>query len=229
MPRCTFPSGVCSLLGRHVCGRSNCIQIRCVLSSQLGVTGTTRSPHARPIFRRVPSFLAHAIRARTGDPARLVYGIDSHGLLCGANNTYRNSTIDLTGKPYLYYLNALELLDATNLMYAKTVCVEACPGEQQLCGLEDLPCTNNQQYKCPYYRLAEQGLWGELPAVSLPSADEYWDQLPTATLDTCDSSFLQVCVCVCDYAHMRMQPTHVQTDTNVQLQQAWRHTVRNTL
>jgi hypothetical protein len=55
-----------------------------------------------------------------------VYGIDSRGLLCGSNNTYNGSVMDLTDKPNLYYLNALELLDAANIMYAKTVCVASC-------------------------------------------------------------------------------------------------------
>jgi hypothetical protein len=44
-----------------------------------------------------------------------VYAIDSHGLLCGANNTFNGSALDLTAQPHLYYLNALDLLDASNL------------------------------------------------------------------------------------------------------------------
>jgi choline transporter-like protein 2/4/5 len=77
-----------------------------------------------------------------------VYGLDSHGLLCGSNNTYKGSVMDLTDKPNLYYLEALELLDPTNLMYARAVCVSECPSTEELCSLSNLPCTNNTQYRC---------------------------------------------------------------------------------
>lgn len=83
-----------------------------------------------------------------GDPKRLVYGLDSNGLLCGSNNTYKDTVMDLTDKPNLYYLEALELLDPTNLMYAKAVCVSECPSTDELCSLSNLPCTNNTQYRC---------------------------------------------------------------------------------
>lgn len=78
---------------------------------------------------------------------RLIYAIDSHGLLCGANNTYRNATLDLTSRPNLYYLNALDLLDPTNMLYAKTVCVSSCPTAEELCDIGAVPCTNTSQYK----------------------------------------------------------------------------------
>eukprot|EP00879_Flechtneria_rotunda_P020927 GHRR01022035.1.p1 GENE.GHRR01022035.1~~GHRR01022035.1.p1 ORF type:complete len:473 (+),score=147.31 GHRR01022035.1:32-1420(+) len=136
-------------------------------------------------------FVVCGIAFGAGDPNRLIYGIDSHGLLCGSNNTYRNTSMDLTDKPNLYYLNALDLLDPTNLMYAKTVCVSDCPTSDDLCSISSLPCGNNSQYRCPYYRLAEQNLWGALPAVDANTAVMYWDQLPTAQLTGCDSSFLQ--------------------------------------
>lgn len=47
----------------------------------------------------------HSCASQTGDPRRLVYALDSRGLLCGANNTYRNGSVDLTGARNLYYLN----------------------------------------------------------------------------------------------------------------------------
>jgi choline transporter-like protein 2/4/5 len=68
-------------------------------------------------------------------------------MLCGVNNTYRNETIDLTRKPNLYYLNALDLLNPINMLYAKSVCVESCPTVEDLCSLESLPCTDDKQYK----------------------------------------------------------------------------------
>ncbi|KAF8064488.1 CHER1 [Scenedesmus sp. PABB004] len=127
-----------------------------------------------------------------GDPNRLVYAVDSSGLLCGSVNTVGNTTIDLTDRPNLYYLNALDLLTPSNLPYAKSVCVSACPTAEELCDVGALPCTRNEQYRCPYYRLVEGGLWGKLAAVNDTAAVAYWDQLPTATLDSCDGSFLAV-------------------------------------
>jgi choline transporter-like protein 2/4/5 len=81
-----------------------------------------------------------------GDPNRLIYAIDSRGMLCGSVNTHENTTVDLTDKPNLYYLNALDLLKVSNLMYAKTICVSSCPTPQELCSIGQLPCTRNEQY-----------------------------------------------------------------------------------
>lgn len=52
-------------------------------------------------------------------------------------------------------------------------------------------CTSG---RCPYYRTAEQGLWGKIPSVSSPADVDYWSKLSGATFDSakCDSSFLQV-------------------------------------
>lgn len=123
-----------------------------------------------------------------------MYGIDSRGLLCGSNNTYNGSVMDLTDKPNLYYLNALELLDAANIMYAKTVCVASCPTVQEQCAVGALPCTNASQYRCPYARTAEGGLWGKLPAAVAPTEVAYWGDLSSVTLDSaaCNGTFLQV-------------------------------------
>jgi hypothetical protein len=46
--------------------------------------------------------------------------------------------------------------------------------------------------RCPYYRFAEEGLYGKLSSVNSSAAVDYWDQLSTAQLDSCDASFLQV-------------------------------------
>lgn len=74
--------------------------------------GLTRKLAARPTFRAAPRRAA----PRAGDPRRLVYAVDSRGLLCGANQTYRNATLDLSGQPNLHYLNALDLLAPGNLV-----------------------------------------------------------------------------------------------------------------
>lgn len=82
-----------------------------------------------------------------GDLKRLIYGLDSYGLLCGANNTYKDTVMDFTDKPNLYYLEALELLDPANIMYAKTVCVSSCPTVAEQCSISSTPCTKNAQYR----------------------------------------------------------------------------------
>lgn len=57
--------------------------------------------------------------------------------------------------------------------------------------------------RCPYYRTAEQGLWGSLPSVSSDTDADYWTDLASATLnkDKCDSSFLQVSSRPADDSH----------------------------
>lgn len=60
----------------------------------------TRPGPSRPYPQSAPP-----PRCAAGDPRRLVYALDSRGLLCGTNNTYRAQGFDLTDKPNLYYLN----------------------------------------------------------------------------------------------------------------------------
>lgn len=123
-----------------------------------------------------------------------MYGLDSHGLLCGSNTTYKDTIMDLTGQPYLYYLDALELLDPANLMYARTVCVAECPSTEDLCSLQNLPCTNDTQYVCPYYRTADQDLWTRLPADVPPTETAYWSDLADVQIDKaqCSNDFVSV-------------------------------------
>jgi len=90
-----------------------------------------------------------------GDPQRIVYGVDSFGHYCGMVNTRVDGNvttqIDLRNAKKLYYLNPLELLDAENYQYAKTVCVKECPGAAVQCAPTDFPCQSEDQYICPYY------------------------------------------------------------------------------
>lgn len=122
-----------------------------------------------------------------------MYGLDSHGLLCGSNTTYKDTVMDLTGQPYLYYLDALELLEPANLMYARTVCMAECPSTEDLCSLHNLPCTNGTQYVCPYYRTADQDLWTRLPDVP-PTETAYWSDLADVQMDKaqCSNDFVSV-------------------------------------
>ncbi|GBF99304.1 choline transporter-like [Raphidocelis subcapitata] len=134
----------------------------------------------------VGMFVVAGIAFKEGDPRRLVYALDSRGLLCGTNNTYRDGSVDLTDRPNLYYLNALDLLDPVTLPYAKSVCVADCPSDFHRCSIGALPCTLTEQYRCPYYRFAEAGLYGRLAnATGAQPADAdtaYYAELASAAL-----------------------------------------------
>jgi choline transporter-like protein 2/4/5 len=81
-----------------------------------------------------------------GDATRLIFGMDSYGMQCGAINTFKNSTIDLRDYKEKYYLNPLDLLSLTNIPYAKSVCVKQCPSVADICNASSLPCTKANQY-----------------------------------------------------------------------------------
>lgn len=51
-----------------------------------------------------------------------------------------------------------------------------------------LPC-NTRPNRCPYYRFAEDGVYGLLPSVNSTDT-EYWGALSGATLTSCNASFL---------------------------------------
>lgn len=92
-----------------------------------------------------------------GDPARIVFGLDSYGNYCGSLNMRDNGTrvVDLRNATKLLYTNPLELMDPTNYQYASSICVEECPSAATVCNMTDLPCTHNTQYVCPYYTYSE--------------------------------------------------------------------------
>lgn len=137
-------------------------------------------------------FIVCGLAFRDGDANRLVYATDSKGFLCGTVNVWRNTTINLTDYPNLYYLNALELLDPVNIPYAKSICVKECPGADVVCNSSSLPCTDSKQYMCPYYLFAEDSLYGYLAGVN--NSDvlnyQYYLQLATANTAKCDTGFL---------------------------------------
>ncbi|DBA72774.1 hypothetical protein WJX79_010106 [Trebouxia sp. C0005] len=120
-----------------------------------------------------------------GKPERLEYGVDSYGNLCGVKNDWDGTGgPDLTLKTKLYYLNPLELLNPETVDTAKAICVEECPAAADVCGIAEFPCTTAAQYRCPYYRTAEDGLYGTLTITADEAgyADTYWDSLTTTTL-----------------------------------------------
>ena len=83
-----------------------------------------------------------------GTPARLTYGIDSAGNVCGQKNNWNGTGgPDLTGFMKLYYLDPLQLLDSSTFLGARSICVETCPGAVSLCSLDSLPCRNTTQYR----------------------------------------------------------------------------------
>lgn len=48
----------------------------------------------------------------------------------------------------MYYLNALELLEVSNIKYAKRICVAGCPGSADVCNRTSLPCSADNNYRC---------------------------------------------------------------------------------
>ncbi|KAG1675670.1 hypothetical protein FOA52_002379 [Chlamydomonas sp. UWO 241] len=112
---------------------------------------------------------------REGDSDRLVYGVDSYGLVCGHNQTFNEKTLDFSALKNVYYLNPMEALDITAISFAKKVCVAECPSTP-VC--TTFPCTDNAAFVCPYYRLADDGLYGKLLGVA-DTATDYWEDLAT--------------------------------------------------
>eukprot|EP00884_Botryococcus_braunii_P000131 jgi/Botrbrau1/10118/Bobra.20_2s0025.1 len=122
----------------------------------------------------------------TGDPKRLAYGIDSYGNVCGANNNWNGEGgPDLRQYKKLYYLNPLELLNSTTFRSARAICVQECPSSLDLCSVDSLPCRSANQYRCPYYRVAEMGLYGTMPGVDT-WATSYWGNLVDTSLPGAD-------------------------------------------
>ena len=89
----------------------------------------------------------HTVHFLAGDPNRLIYGIDSYGFTCGSKTEFRNVTLDLSSARNLYFLNPLDLMSITNIPYAKGICVDGCPGDEDVCDFNALPCTRDAQYK----------------------------------------------------------------------------------
>lgn len=90
----------------------------------------------------------HVDILRTGDPRRLAYGIDSFGNVCGAKNSWNGEEgPDFREYKKLYYLNPLDLLNATTFRSARAICVKECPSIQDLCDVDSLPCRAENQYR----------------------------------------------------------------------------------
>ncbi|KAL0045810.1 hypothetical protein WJX82_005374 [Trebouxia sp. C0006] len=125
-----------------------------------------------------------------GNPKLLTHGVDQFGFVCGSKNTYNNATIDLTEQKYLYYLDPFALLNTSNLPWAASICVSACPGVADLCDVSSLPCRNNSQYRCPYYDLTPDigSPTSTLSAETAGSDDTSYFSNLTSTTDTCAPS-----------------------------------------
>ncbi len=66
-----------------------------------------------------------------------------------------------------------------------------CPTDFHRCKLDALPCVAEPEYRCPYYRFADQQLYGNLTGSALEDTDtEYWGALANATLASCNGTFL---------------------------------------
>ena len=120
------------------------------------VISTTLSYFVTPIHcqscahacARVVGLEQHLSRraAHAGHPARLAFGVDSEGNVCGQKNGATGP--DFTSRKFLYYLNPLALLQTSALEGAKAICVSQCPGANSYCGTTDLPCHNGTTFMC---------------------------------------------------------------------------------
>eukprot|EP00955_Chlamydomonas_euryale_P029476 310902-Chlamydomonas_euryale.AAC.1 len=98
---------------------------------------------------------------------------------------------DLSDSKNTYYLNPLALLSVRNIPFAKRVCVEECP-TTPICNASNFPCEDYRQFVCPYYRVAEYNLYGQLPGVSDTNTTYYGElsTIGTFTPDTAQASFI---------------------------------------
>ena len=92
-------------------------------------------------------FVVCGMAYKSGDINRLVYGVDTQGMTCGSRSVYLGTTFDLTSRKNLYYLNPLDLLSVDGIAFAKTVCVDSCPGAAT-CPLGVFPCTDSAAFRC---------------------------------------------------------------------------------
>ncbi|PNH05032.1 Choline transporter-like protein 2, partial [Tetrabaena socialis] len=125
-------------------------------------------------------FVICGIAFKEGEPNRLIYGVDSYGMTCGSKNTFFNASFDLTDSKNMYWIDPLSLLSPTGVMYAKTICSPGCPTGTQVCSKNDFPCESGDQFTCPYYRFAEDSLYGRVPGVDATDIT-YWTQLASVT------------------------------------------------
>lgn len=128
-----------------------------------------------------------ALSYQKGDVNKLIYGTDSYGFVCGGSYSFMGTTIDLRSRKNLYYLDPLQLLSTATIPYAKSICVETCPGAADLCSLTSFPCTNNDAFRCPYYAFAEDGLTGQLSGISLTNTN-YFSSLTMANANISGAS-----------------------------------------
>lgn len=104
-----------------------------------------------PVCVATGMFVVCGMAYKSGDINRLVYGVDTQGMTCGSRSVYLGTTFDLTSRKNLYYLNPLDLLSLDGIAFAKTVCVDSCPGAAT-CPLGVFPCTDSAAFRCAALR-----------------------------------------------------------------------------
>lgn len=166
------------------------------ISDQVGVNATRKCRDVLFLLAFIGfwggMYVVCGIAFSKGNASRLVYGTDKYGNLCGS----KNGAVDMTSRRNLYYLNPLELLDLTSIPFAKSVCLDTCPGAADTCSFAQLAagsCTATNQYRCPYYAQAEYSLNGKLTTLSTTTDaynTAYYGNLAPHTSATCDNTFL---------------------------------------
>mmetsp|Transcript_21682 Transcript_21682/g.60287 ORF Transcript_21682/g.60287 Transcript_21682/m.60287 type:complete len:817 (+) Transcript_21682:143-2593(+) len=120
-----------------------------------------------------------------GDPLRIVYGLDGYGNTCGALADWNGTGgPDLTARRKLYYLSPFDALNPASLLYGHSICVETCPTSVAPCTVADPQCLDTGAFRCPYYRTAEDSLYGTLDGVDDWST-QYWNKLNTTNISQC--------------------------------------------
>ncbi|KAK9854781.1 hypothetical protein WJX84_005110 [Apatococcus fuscideae] len=110
---------------------------------------------------------------------------EAPGLLCGTTQIVNGTSVDLRSYPYLYFTDPFRLFSSIEVDFAPSMCVESCPGASDACLLSGLPCTANNQYRCPYYQNVSQY---DLTTSEQPYQDEYFSALTSTTLASCTAS-----------------------------------------
>mmetsp|Transcript_33745 Transcript_33745/g.95482 ORF Transcript_33745/g.95482 Transcript_33745/m.95482 type:complete len:789 (-) Transcript_33745:181-2547(-) len=138
-----------------------------------------------------------------GNSAKLLYGSDSMGNVCGSINTFDGMELDLRDSKKLYFLDPFEVegLDIADLAFAKSVCVPSCPSVADLCNAQahfngSNVCNSGNLYRCPYYGLQTQrvtalghyNLYHNLPSLGGLSPEvqtQYYDDLAGTNITDC--------------------------------------------
>ncbi|XP_066299060.1 choline transporter-like protein 1 [Branchiostoma lanceolatum] len=148
----------------------------------------------------VGMFFIAAYSIAGGNAYRLAYGTDSYGNVCGmqnvknANINLKSAGLDMTGRPYVFFMDILNPKDALE------ICVSKCP-DQDLNSIQELQefAKNSSSSLCEYDVKQENMLTAGQshlgPCPSTPVKASLWFQLVVfSPISKRSTSFLNRCV-----------------------------------